>query len=288
MKTKTILLLGSTGMAGHMVYYFLKNTNKYTIIDVSFRTKLTDETIILDAKNKNELENLILKTNPDFIINCIGILIKGSADIENAIYINAYLPHFLKKSADKINATLIHISTDCVFSGQKGNYKEDSFRDADDIYGRSKALGEINDSKHLTIRTSLIGPELKVNGEGLFHWFMLQKGDITGYTNAIWSGVTTLELAKAIEFCLVTDFVPGTVHLTNGIKISKYELLNLFKSIYRSLDINIKEGLGIKSIEKSLAKSITFKYNVPSYIDMLKDQYSWMNTHRNLYSQYKF
>jgi len=162
MANKKILLLGSTGMLGHMVYYYLKNTNKYEITDVSYRQQLTEKSIILDVNNKLKLEQLVENVKPDFIINCIGILIKGSADTKNAIYINAYFPHLLKELANARNAKLIHISTDCVFSGNEGNYKEDSFRDADDTYGRSKAIGEINDSYNLNLRKSLKSPELKI------------------------------------------------------------------------------------------------------------------------------
>ena len=288
MQTKTILILGSTGMAGHMIYYHLKNTNKFNVVNVSYRNKLTADSIIIDIKNKSDLEKLIMDTKPNYIINCIGILIKNSIDTENAIFINAYFPHFLKKVADKINGKLIHISTDCVFSGKTGNYMEESFKDAEDTYGLSKSLGEVNDVKHLTIRTSIIGPELKSNGEGLFHWFMSQQGEIIGYTNAIWGGVTTLELAKAIESYLTNESVSGIVHLTNGQRITKYELLKLFKSIWITKDINIKEGYGKKNVDKSLAKSPTFKYEVASYGDMLKEQFVWMDNHRNLYSLYKF
>ncbi len=288
MKNKTILLLGSTGMAGHMIYYYLQKTNNYNIVNVSYRNKLIENSVIIDIKNKIELEHLILELNPDYIINCIGILIKGSADIENSIYINSYFPHFLKSICDKIGAKLIHLSTDCVFSGKDGDYKENSFRDADDVYGRSKALGEINDNNHLTIRTSIIGPELKSNGEGLFHWFMSQHKDIIGYTNAIWTGVSTLELAKAIEYYLNNNSVSGIVHLTNGVKISKYELLKLFKAIWNAHDVNINKGLGLKTVDKSLNKSEIFKYSVPSYNQMLKEQFIWMVNHRSLYSLYTF
>lgn len=284
MENKKILLLGSTGMAGHIIYYYLENTNKYNIINISYRTKLTEDSIIINIKNTTALEELISTVKPDYIINCIGILIKGSSDIENAIFINAYFPHFLKKIADKIDAKIIHISTDCVFSGNDGNYKEDALKDAADIYGLSKSLGEINDSKHLTIRTSIIGPELKKNGEGLLHWFFLQHGEITGYTNAIWSGITTLELAKAIDYYLDNEIASGIVHVTNGEKISKYELLNLFKSVWNVKDLNIREGIYKKNVDKSLAKSETFKYEVPSYYKMLKDLSIWINNNGTLYN----
>jgi dTDP-4-dehydrorhamnose reductase len=285
MKKEKILVLGATGMAGHVVYYYLNATDKYNITNVAFRNKLTDNSIILDITDKNAVGNLIRNQSPDIIINCIGILIKGSLSYpDNAIYINAYFPHLLKKLSDEINAKLIHISTDCVFSGTKGNYNETDFKDADDVYGRSKALGEIVNEKDLTIRTSIIGPELKKEGEGLFQWFMCQKGEINGYTGAFWGGVTTLELAKAIDYILEYK-ITGLVHLTNGEKISKYELLNLFKAIYRNGDnIFIRPYPG-KQVDKSLLKSGKLKYAVPSYQQMLIEQKEWIQANKAFYEK---
>jgi dTDP-4-dehydrorhamnose reductase len=288
MQKKKILILGSTGMAGHMIFHYLDSLGQYDITDVSYRTQLTDQSILLDIKNKSALESLVAQIKPDFIINCIGILIKGSADTENAIYVNAYFPHLLKKAADLIGAKVIHLSTDCVFSGKAGNYEEQSFKDANDVYGRSKALGEIDEKNHLTIRTSIIGPEIKASGEGLFHWFMNQTGTITGFTNAIWGGVTTLELAKAIAFFIETNDASGIVHLTNGIDIAKYDLLNLIKNTWQKKNIEIKEGQGLKNINKSLRKSEVFKYQVPNYHQMLQEQYEWMTNNRSLYPNYDF
>ena len=186
MTKNKVLIFGATGMAGHIVYYYLQNTGRYEVVNAVYRTKLTDDSIVVDVTDKDAVANLVRETRSDLIINCIGVLIKGSKDHpDNAIFINAYFPHLLKKLADEVGAKLIHVSTDCVFSGKKGNYNESDFRDADDIYGRSKALGEIINDKDLTIRTSIIGPELKLNGEGLFHWFMHQKGKVNGFTTAI-------------------------------------------------------------------------------------------------------
>src|SRR5690606_24943808 len=121
---------------------------------------------------------------------------------------------------EELGSKLIHISTDCVFSGNRGAYTEDDFCDANDTYGRSKALGELNNDRDLTIRTSIIGPELKTNGEGLLHWFLNQSTPVNGFTEAYWGGVTTLELAKAIKTALMSD-LKGIVNLTNGESISK-------------------------------------------------------------------
>jgi dTDP-4-dehydrorhamnose reductase len=284
MGKKKLLLFGATGMAGHMAYYYLQETNKYEIVNVVFRNKLTDDSIVLDITDKSATEKLIRELKPDIILNCIGILIKGSLlHTDNAIYINAYFPHLLERLAAEINAKLIHISTDCVFSGKKGNYSESDVRDADDVYGKSKGLGEIINCKDLTIRTSIIGPELKESGEGLFHWYMYQKGEIKGYTGAFWGGVTTLELAKAIDIAIDQNF-SGLVHLTNGEKINKYNLLVRFKEIWRKIDVIIIPFDG-KSVDKSLQKSNTFVYPVPSYNDMLIELKSWMSNHKNLYEE---
>ena len=190
----------------------------------------------------------------------------------------------LKKEADKIGAKLIHISTDCVFSGKKGRYTEDDFRDADDVYGRSKALGEINNERDLTIRTSIIGPELKENGEGLFHWFMMQKGSVYGFKTAIWGGVTTLELAKAIDVA-IEEGKTGLIQLSNGVGISKYDLLCLFKEIWQKQDVEILP-YDANGVDKSIARSARFDYEVPTYRRMLEDMRDWMLARQELYAQY--
>lgn len=282
---KKVLLFGATGMAGHIAYYYLQSTERYELINVVYRTKLVKDSIVVDVTDKNAVTKLVEEVRPDLIINCIGVLIKGSKEHpDNAIFINAYFPHLLKKLSDKIGAKLIHISTDCVFSGKRGNYTESDFRDADDIYGRSKALGEIINDKDLTIRTSIIGPELKTNGEGLFHWFMHQTGQVNGFKTAIWGGVTTLELAKAIDNAIVQEQT-GLIQLSNGIGITKYDLLNLFKKIWHRSNVNILPYDG-NGIDKSIAKSDKFAYEVPCYEVMLLEQYEWMRRNDKLYSQY--
>lgn len=283
-KKKKLLLLGATGMAGHVAYYYLKSTGKYEIINVAFRNKLTEDSILLDITDKIATKQLVIKMRPDIILNCIGVLIKGSQmHPDDAIYINAYFPHLLERLAAEVNAKLIHISTDCVFSGQKGNYAETDVRDADDTYGKSKGLGEVINNKDLTIRTSIIGPELKQNGEGLFHWFMHQKGEVNGYTEAFWGGATTLELAKAIDKYIDLNII-GLCHLTNGEKISKYDLLKLIKDIWEKDDVFIKPYQG-KSIDKSLKKSEKFDFLVSSYEQMLIEQFEWMEINSRLYHE---
>lgn len=283
MHRKKILILGASGMAGHMIYLYLKSTGKFDLTTVVFRQKLTSDCITANVRDERQISSIINTVKPDIIINCIGVLIKGSQEYpDNAIFINAYFPHFLVKVADQISAKVIHISTDCVFSGNKGSYEETAFRDADDIYGRSKALGEIISKAHLTLRTSIIGPEIKSEGEGLFHWFMNQNGSINGYRQAFWGGITTLELAKAVEKSIDSNIF-GLLHVSNGERISKYDLLNLMNHIWdRSLMILPTES---KSVDKSLKKSDKFDFNIPSYEDMLRDQKNWMALHKAIYKK---
>ena len=278
-----VLVLGATGMLGHVAYIYLDSLNKYNIINSSFRTKLNDETVVLDLTNPIDLEKYIVSEKPDIIINCVGVLVQGSQnDASNAIYLNAYLPHLLSKILREYGGKLIHVSTDCVFSGHKGGYLENDIKDATDTYGLSKSLGEVINDIDLTIRTSIIGPELKKKGEGLFHWYMNQEGEIFGYEKMIWGGVTTLELAKAIDSSIDKN-ITGLVHITNGEPISKFDLLSLFSKIWKTdhIKINAIEG---KVADKSL-KSIknNFNYIVPSYEEMLQEMFDWMGTYSNLY-----
>ena len=282
---KKVLILGSTGMLGHQVVNYFLKFDDYDVIDIAFRSKLRKETIISDVTDKIAFEKLVTELSPDFIVNCIGVLIHGSNNVENAIYLNAYLPHQLKKISKNIGAKLIHISTDCVFSGDKGGYIETDVKDGKGVYSQTKKLGEIEDDANLTLRTSIIGPELKNNGEGLFHWFMNQQGDITGFTRAIWSGVTTIELAKAIKWSIDND-ITGLYHVTNNTSISKYDLLKLFQK-YTKKDINIKSSSG-KDVDKSFIDTrLSMDYEISSYDQMISDMVSLIDNNRPLYSQYK-
>jgi len=280
---KKVLVLGSTGMLGHVLYNTLKKHTKYEVVDLVYRNKLNENSIICDVTDKDKLANVINTVNPDIMVNCIGVLIKGSAHSPaNAIYINSYLPHYLASLAKKGNAKLIHVSTDCVFSGAKGSYLESDFRDADDVYGRSKALGELFGNDTLTIRTSIIGPEIKEAGEGLLHWFLKQEGTINGYTQAFWGGVTTLELSSAILAALNQN-ISGLVHLTNGVAISKFEMLQLFKKEFNRENLNI-EPLDNKKVDKSLkSERSDFNYTVPSYAQMFQKMHENMQENKDVY-----
>jgi dTDP-4-dehydrorhamnose reductase len=286
LKNKT-LILGSAGLIGHQVYNYLKDSDNYELHNISYRNKIQDDTILLDARDEKRFIDKITSIRPHYIINCIGILINGSdKDMGNTIFLNSYMPHRLARLADKINAKLIHISTDCVFSGDKrGPYVETDEKDGRGTYAKTKGLGEVFNDKHLTLRTSVVGPELKTDGEELFHWFMSQSGEIPGYTKAIWSGVTTTELAKAVKSSIDHN-ITGLYHVTNNSSISKYDLLELFQK-YTKKDIIITPVVG-KNVDKSFIDTrLLMKYKIPSYDQMIKNMVGLIKENSKLYKHYK-
>ena len=265
-----VLVLGSTGLIGHQVFKYLDDSGNYEMYNISYRKKLNKDSILCNVRNEEKVISLIKSINPNIIINCIGILIKGaSTNPQNAIYLNSYFPHLLMNLSDSINSKLIHISTDCVFSGEKEMpYIEKDFKDGKDTYAKTKGLGEIINENHLTLRTSVIGPELKTDGEELFHWFMCQTGKINGFTKAIWSGVTTLVLAKVVLWA-IEDKITGLYHVTNNKSIDKFSLLNLIKK-HTKKDILI-HPLDKKIIYKNFIDTRKeLNFIIPSYDEMVK------------------
>ena len=284
---KKVLVLGATGLIGHQVFNYLKFSRQYELYNFSFRKKLQDDTVILDARNEEKYLEKIRDIAPDLIINCVGILIAGANENpENAIFLNAYLPHRLARFADEINSKLIHISTDCVFSGNKdAAYIETDYKDGAGIYSKTKGIGEVISDNHLTLRTSVVGPELKSDGEELFHWFMGQSGSVSGYTKAIWSGVTTIELARAVE-CSIRKDITGLHHITNNSSISKYDLLILFRK-HMKKDIQICALEGIKSNKSFFDTRGMLDYKIPSYDQMIDEMAQLIFRKTSLYHQYQ-
>jgi dTDP-4-dehydrorhamnose reductase len=269
-----VLIFGSYGMAGHVITTYFTLLKKYKVVNVDL-IKFNDETIIADAMDKDTVQKLLEEERPDVVINCIGILISASKNKPDiAIYLNSYFPHQLEMLGKKLDFKIIHMSTDCVFSGNKGQYSEKDFKDGNDTYARSKALGEIINSKDLTFRMSIIGPELRSNGTGLFDWFMKQTQPINGYSKVFWTGITTLELAKAMEKS-IDENLTGLYHLVPKEKISKYDLLCLIKEIWNR---NIEISSEMKTVhDKSLVNNRKdFKFVVGTYKQMLMDLHLWM------------
>lgn len=281
-----LLVLGANGMAGHMITLYLKEKN-HEVYSVSRNPIPFCEGLVSDVFAIDTLRDYIKKNNFDTIINCIGLLNTACDEhISQAVFINSYLPHFLADIVHETVTKIIHLSTDCVFSGKKGNYNEYAIPDGESYYDRSKALGEINDNYNLTFRNSIIGPDMNVNGIGLFNWFMKQQNEIFGYSNVLWNGVTTLVLAQAIDQAM-TENLSGIYHLVSPIAISKYNLLQLFNKYFKDDSITIKENSDIY-INKTLVNNRKdFSFKVPCYEDMIADLRKWTDTHDFLYEHYK-
>ena len=257
-----LLILGSSGLLGNTLtkyffeknnyetYGFLRNSSKLKFFKRKYINRLF---IIQNILNINELRRQIKELRPDVIINCIGQTnkIKGQNinNIENYININSLFPFKLKEICDEIESRLIHFSSDCVFSGEKGFYSEKDNPDPNDIYGKSKLLGELDNENIITIRKSVIGHELD-SKNGLLEWFLNQEESVEGYKEAIFSGLTVLELARIIDmYILPNKDIKGIIHLSAE-PISKYDLLGLIANQYNKL-IKIKPNKEIK-IDRSL------------------------------------
>ena len=279
------LICGCNGMAGHTISLYLKEQGHYVFGFDKTKSNLIDS-VSGDAMDRKFVEKLVKEGNYDSIINCIGILNQAAADHKAlAIYLNSYFPHLLAELTYGTKTQVIHMSTDCVFSGKKGEYKELDFPDGETFYDRSKALGELNDDKNITLRNSIVGPDINPNGIGLLNWFMKQKGEINGYTKAMWTGQTTLQLAKTMEFAAITR-AKGLVNAVPDKAISKYELIKLFNKYIRNDELLIHPIDGVNA-DKSLKRTnFEMNYIIPDYETMVKELADWMRKHKNLYNHY--
>lgn len=262
-----ILIVGASGLLGSSLFkYFL--TKKDIFVFGTIRSLKTpsnfDSSKLFTGVNleeKNDLESIFGEVLPDIVINCAGITNKSN-EIKNyhkVISLNSLLPHYLSTLSLKYKARLIQMSTDCVFSGSKGNYLEDDFPDALDLYGRSKLLGEITYLNAITLRTSMIGHEVN-SKRGLLAWFLSQKVSVEGYKKAIFSGLTAIEIGRVIyEYILFNSNLVGLYNLSAD-PINKYDLLLMIKNIYNT-NINIipdhKKTVIDRSLDSTKFRKIT-------------------------------
>lgn len=280
------LVLGACGMAGHLLAaYFAEQGAE--VVGFARRESPACSTLVGDARDAVRLRQVILDVRADVVVNAVGVLNRAvDRHLADGIYLNSFLPHFVAECCDEAGSRFVHISTDCVFSGARGGYVETDVPDAASWYGRSKALGEVVDGAHLTIRTSIVGPELNPRGVGLFHWFMQQRGAVQGYAHVLWTGVTTLELARFL-WSLRDAELTGLVHLTNGEPIAKLDLLKQFNA-YRRTPVAIRPAEQPAS-DKSLvtARALPRGYAVPTYAAMAEAQAAWIARHAAWYPWYE-
>jgi dTDP-4-dehydrorhamnose reductase len=278
-------VLGCNGMAGHTISLYLKEQGHEVLGFGRSKSQFFDS-IAGDAHNTDFLRKIITESKFDSVINCIGILNQFAENNRAlATFLNSYFPHFLAEATAGSDTQVIHMSTDCVFSGKCGEYTEDDFRDGETFYDRSKALGELEDDKNITLRNSIVGPDINSRGIGLLNWFMHQSGEINGYTKAMWTGQTTLQLAKTMEIA-AREKAHGLYNTVPDQSISKYDLLILFNHYLRgdSLKINPVEGV---NADKSLKRTrFEFSYLIPDYETMVAELAEWIKKHKDMYPHY--
>lgn len=228
----------------------------------------------IDAKNIKKISSILKSFKPDYVINCIGYIkqkISTNTEYQDIFFVNSIFPHEIYKITKLIKSRFIHFSTDCVFDGKKGNYKETDNSNAKDIYGISKFLGEVKYQGSLTIRTSIIGHEL-YSKNGLLEWFLNQNKLCHGYSRSLFSGLTTLEIFNFIYFCIKKKLkINGLIHLSSK-KISKFNLLKKISKIYNKKIIIKKDSF--QKIDRSLNSSFIQKrisYKVPNWDEMIRE-----------------
>jgi dTDP-4-dehydrorhamnose reductase len=242
--------------------------------------------MLLDVEDLPALTSAVASFAPEIVINCVGTLVKESAQKPGtAAFVNGYFPHFLERLGVVKNFRLIHLSTDCVFSGAKGAYMESDVRDGKDFYSQSKAMGEVVNSRDLTVRTSIVGPELKKNATGLFHWLMTSRGPVNGYDRVYWNGVTTLHLAKAIDAFICAD-TTGVCHLATPGRISKYDLIVLMRDIWARTGLTISRESGPVSDKTLVSTRPDLPFVPPDYKVQFEELKSWMRANERIYLQY--
>lgn len=267
-----IMVLGATGMLGHQV---LKTCGERGLqVTGVARNLLPGHSIrqIDDVRNLAAMETIIREEKPDWVINGIGIVVQLplARDYHESVSINSLLPHQLEKMGARYGFRLIQISTDCVFNGRKGMYTEQDQPDAEDLYGKTKELGEVNYGCGITIRTSLIGHEIVKPAHGLLEWFLAQDTQILGYTRAVFSGLSTPEFARVLlDFVIPSELPAGIYHLASE-PISKYALLKQVAAVYRKkIRIEPSEELVVdRSLDGSLFNILT-GYRAPGWSEML-------------------
>lgn len=275
-------------MAGHLIsLYFIERGYDVTVFSKT-PALFCKKSVVGDALNPEEFKKILIAEEYDVVINCIGLLNQyAESNPSVAVYLNSYLPHLIVEVLKTRKTKLIQMSTDCVFAGNTGPYFEDSTRDGKTFYDRTKALGEVEDKKNLTFRNSIIGPDMNESGIGLFNWFMKQGGTLNGFTGAIWTGVTTLTLAKAMEQA-IGENLTGLYNLVNNSSISKYDLLLLFNKMFRNNKLIIEKS-DLLILDKTLKnRRHDFSFEVPSYEQMIEEMKEWIYDHKQLYPSYYF
>jgi len=282
----TALVLGTSGMLGNAVFRVFAQDPAWTVwgsarsasVLQHFPQALRAHIVTgIDVENPDQLAALLQRTRPSLIVNCIGLIkqLAEASDPLSALPVNALLPHRLARLAALVGARLVHISTDCVFSGTRGGYVEGDAPDAQDLYGRSKLLGEVDYPNAITLRTSIIGHEL-ASAHGLVGWFLAQQSAVRGYTRAVFSGLTTVELARLIrDHVAARPGLHGLYHVSAA-PIDKYALLKSVAEVYgKTITIEPDDRLVIdRSLDSSRFRAAT-GYVPPSWPELVRTMHAF-------------
>lgn len=283
---QTVLVLGTSGMLGNTMLRLFAQSDAHTVwgsarsaaslrnLPSALHARIVTG---VDVENTDSVARLLAHTRPDVLVNCVG-LVKQLAEADDplqTIPINSLLPHRLARLCQVAGARLVHVSTDCVFSGAKGLYREDDPADAQDLYGRSKHLGEVDYPNAVTLRTSIIGHEL-ASAHGLIGWFLAQSGSVRGFTRAVFSGLPTVELAKVVrDHVLPQPQLHGLYHVSAA-PISKYELLRLVAEVYgKQIEIAPDDRLVIdRSLDSTRFRQAT-GYEPASWPELVRGMHAF-------------
>ena len=275
-----ILVLGATGMLGSAMVRLLGSSDDHEVMAATRAPGAQDRFpkdlrarffSHVDAENPDSLAGLFASAKPDVVVNCVGLVkqLDNAKDVMAAIPLNTLLPHRLLALCESGGARLIHVSTDCVFSGRTGGYRETDQPDASDVYGLSKYLGEVGGARAITLRTSIIGHELR-GRHSLLEWFLAQEDEVDGFTGAIFSGVPTVELARIVrDFVLPRPDLHGLYHVSAA-PIAKYDLLRLIAGQYdKRIEIRPKAEPAIdRSLDSSRFRAAT-GYEPPDWPELV-------------------
>lgn len=282
---KRVLILGSSGMLGHVAMIRLEELG-YSVFGVSNARKFGGISTLLDVSSKKDLDLFLDKNDFDVIVNCIALLVSDSEEYKDlAVYLNSFIPHFLETKYMETNTKIIHVSTDGVFSGKGAPYSENSPHDTESFYGRSKSLGEIVNAKDLTVRSAFWGPDLNEASTSFFNWILNQNDTIKGFSNHIFNGVSSLEFAGFVDTA-IRDNLKGIFHLTANIPISKCDFM-----------LSVREVFGLKnaiipveaqSVNRTLMNNRSdIPYAEADYATMLLTCKKWIQERKMFYPHYE-
>jgi dTDP-4-dehydrorhamnose reductase len=295
-KKQRILILGGTGMLGHLLLRYLSVCPKYDVFATArsldgLEKKFPKNQLerfrsgSVDANYFDSVIRALASVQPDIVINCIGIIkqIPGADDPLTAVTVNAQLPHRISLISRTACARLIHLSTDCVFNGKKSMYTENDQSNAEDLYGRTKYLGEVSYPHCVTLRTSIIGHELK-GRYGLIEWFLSQAQKVRGFRKAIYSGFPTIELARIIRDYVLPDSALRGVYHVSSEPISKYDLLRLVAERYgKEIEIEpYDDFMQDRSLDSAIFREMT-GYHPPAWDKLVEMMYRDFLANRNFY-----